>query len=282
MKIAITAVSGHLGRAIAIEAINTLGRDRIIGLARTPDNVKIDGIEIRKGDYNQPDILETSLQGVNALILVSGMDTPQKRIIQHQNVINAAKKSGVKRIAYTSIYGEPNNTTFDSIILANRQTEIDIQNSGLQWTIGRNGLYLEADLESIKQYKRNNLITNCAGEGKCTYTTRRELARAYTEMITNTNHLSKIYNLCGPAITQTELTQAINYAFDLNLTYKAVNIEEYIKDRTTVHGKFLGEIIAGIYVCIQNNTFNVSSDFERVLGRPHQSIAAQIMEYLQS
>jgi len=280
MKIAITAISGRLGKCIAQEAITRLGSGRIIGLARSPNSINIPGVEIRKGDYNNPQELAVSLKGIDALILISGMDTPENRIKQHQNAIKAAKKSGVKRIAYTSIYGEQSGTTFDAIIAANRQTEDDIRKSGLQWIIGRNGLYLEADLESIEQYAPNKELYNSAANGKCAYTTRFELARAYVEMITNRSLLGQTYNLCGPAITQTQLTQAINHAFDLQLKYRAIEVKAYQEDRSRAYGPFLGEIIAGIYEGIKNNVFDVKSDFELVLGRPHQSIAAQIMEYL--
>ena len=70
------------------------------------------GIEVRPGDYDQPDALRTSLAGVDALVLVSGMAPPEDRIGQHRNVIEAANAAGVRKIVYTSIQGPEVGTAF--------------------------------------------------------------------------------------------------------------------------------------------------------------------------
>ncbi len=69
MTIAVTAVSGHLGRAIAQTLIDMPGAETTIGLARTPAKALGLGIEIRPGDYSQPDQLKASLAGVDTLLL---------------------------------------------------------------------------------------------------------------------------------------------------------------------------------------------------------------------
>ena len=90
MKIAITAANGQLGTEIVKATVALLAKENVIGLARTPDKAKNLGIEIRPGDYNDKNVLEKSLQSVDTLLLVSGMDAPEKRITQHRNVIQAA------------------------------------------------------------------------------------------------------------------------------------------------------------------------------------------------
>jgi len=247
MSIAITSVTGQLGQAIALEAIMRLGKNHVIGLARTPEKAQHLGIEVRKGDYNDLATLTSSLQGIKSLLLISGLTTPDKRILQHRNVIEAAKKAGVTKIVYTSIYGTACQSGFDAIIKCNRQTEKDIINSGLNYCIGRNGLYLEADLEAVKDYKKTGKIINCAAHGKCAYTTRKELARAYINLITQDKHLGKTYQLCGPAITQDELATFINEAYHTHLIYECISVEVFKRDRTNAHGDFFGSIISGIY-----------------------------------
>ena len=188
MKIAVTAASGQFGKKIVMATIALLTRDNVIGLARTPDKAKNLGVEIRPGDYNDKNVLEKSLRSVDTLLLVSGMDDPKKRIEQHRNVIQAAQNSGVKKIVYTSVQGADENTAFSPIIQSNRQTEQDISSSGIDWVIGRNGIYIEPDIEYIETYKKHGGIFNCAGDGKCGYTTRPELAYAYAKMLTEDQH----------------------------------------------------------------------------------------------
>jgi NAD(P)H dehydrogenase (quinone) len=172
MKIAITAASGSLGTAIIEELKKHVPADNIVGIARTPENAKNLGVIIRKGDYKIKNDFDIALKGIDVVLLISGMDHPQNRIPQHRNVIYAAKEAGVKKIVYTSIFGKDGKSTFDAIVKSNRQTEKDIQESGLEWVIGRNGLYIEPDIEYIEKYKEAGKITNCAGEGKVSYTTR--------------------------------------------------------------------------------------------------------------
>jgi NAD(P)H dehydrogenase (quinone) len=273
MTIAVTAVSGHLGGAIARDLLTSAGGETIIGLARTPANAQDLGIEIRPGDYGQPEQLRASLAGADTVLLVSGMDAPDARVQQHRNVIEAAKAAGVRKIVYTSIQGVEEGTAFSPVVQSNRQTEADVRDSGLAYAIGRNGIYIEPDVEYIDSYKARGEIANSAGSGKCGYTTRDELAHAYTHLLTDDSLNGQTFNLWGTPISQTELTDYLNGAFGTSLTYREMTPQEYVADRTAELGDFIGPIIGGIYEGIRRGIYDVPSDFETVAGRAHQSWA---------
>lgn len=269
MNIAITAASGHLGAAIVKATVALLDRQNVIGLARTPEKAANLGIEIRAGDYDDKSVLEKSLESVDTLLLVSGMDDPEKRIGQHRNVIQAARNSGVKKIVYTSVQGAEENTSFSPIVQSNRQTEQDIINSELEWVIGRNGIYIEPDIEYIESYKEAGGIFNCAGNGKCGYTTRPELAYAYARMLTEDKHNSQTYNLHGEAISQYQLADYLNFAFDTALTYTPLTVEVYRVQRVAELGEFIGTVIAGIYQGIREGKVDNPSHYFAAAGREH-------------
>ncbi len=279
MKIAVTAASGQLGSAIISQLVSRIGERHVIGIARTPANAKDLGIQIMQGDYNDFEAFENAFHGVDVVLLISGMDAPDKRIGQHQNVIHAAQRAGVRKIVYTSIFGHEQPSAFNAIIASNRQTEKDIQASGMEWVIGRNGLYIEADLEYISTYIEEGKIVNCAGSGRCGYTSRRELARAYAEMILNDKLNGGIYTLSGTAITQQDLADAINRAFSTKLPYVSVAPEVYLKQRQAALGEFMGMVIAGIYTGIQSGSFEVPSDYAKVMGREHFTLDEMIQEF---
>ena len=270
VKIAITAASGKLGSEIVNATGLVIGQENVIGLARTPAKATHLGVEVRQGDYNNREALAASLQGIDAVLLVSGIDAPDKRIGQHRNVIEAAKTAGVSKIVYTSIQGADEGTAFSPVIQSNRQTEQDIRDSGLQWVIGRNGIYIEPDVEYIETYKQAGEIANCAGAGKCGYTNRSELAYAYARMLTEDKHNSKNYNLHGEAITQGELAEYLNLAFGTQLTYRTMTVEDYRRDRVAELGEFFGTVIAGIYEGIRAGAADNPSDFLAAAGRAHQ------------
>ena len=280
MKIAVTTASGLLGSSIIKHLIPESGAENVIGIARSPEKIRHLNIEVKKGDYNSKADFEDALIGVDAVLLVSGNDPPDKRILQHRNVIEAAKINGIKKIVYTSIFGAEKGNAFSPIVASNRQTEKDIQDSGLMWAIGRNGIYVEPDLEYIENYKKEGAITNCAAEGKCGYTSRNELALAYSELLLKDRLAGKTYNLFGTPITQERLTTAINNHFNTNLKYVNIEPNEYMRQRKGELGSFLGTIIAGIYTGIKTGAFDGKSHFEKVTGRPHKTIDQMIEDFM--
>ncbi|MGJ8738601.1 SDR family oxidoreductase [Zobellia laminariae] len=282
MKIAVTSASGKLGASIVKHLVDLIGKENVIGIARTPEKAKHLGVEIRKGDYNNREDFNSALKGVDKVLLVSGMDEPQKRIEQHRNVIEAAKQNGVQKIVYTSIIGSETGTAFSPVVNSNRQTEEDVRNSGIHWINGRNGIYIEPDLEYIDTYVKEGEIRNCAADGKCGYTSREELGFAYAQLLYNDSLSDNTYNLLGEAITQTQLAEYINEVYKTDLKYTSVSVEEYKKERQEALGEFMGTVIAGIYEGIRNGANVVPSDFEKVAGRPHKSTLEIIKNYHQN
>jgi len=269
MTIAVTAANGKLGSEI-IKALSRLGTHSVVGLARTPAKAQHEGVEIRKGDYNSQIDLEQSLRSIRTVLLVSGMDEPAKRIEQHRNVIRAARNAGVRKIVYTSVQGAETGNAFSPIVQSNRQTEQDVRDSDLDWAIGRNGIYIEPDVDCIDAYKKAGCIANCAGDRKCGYTTRAELAYAYARMLTEDEHNGQTYNLHGEALTQAQLASHLNRAFDTNLIYRKMTVEEYRRERVAELGEFLGGMIAGIYAGIREGAMDNPSQYMKVADREHK------------
>jgi len=279
MKIAVTAANGQMGTSIVGELIKQIGEKNVIGIARSPEKATHLGIEIRKGDYNNRCDFDAALTGVDKVLLISGFDEPQKRIQQHRNVIEAAKQNGVKKIVYTSIVGDEEKNAFSPVVQSNRLTEEDIINSGLDWSIGRNGIYIDPDLEYIDTYVKEGEIRNCAGDGKCAYISRAELGYAYAKMLIENHHNGKIYNLVGKPISQKYLAEQINEVFNTKLKYNPISVEDYTKERKEELGEFIGGIIAGIYKGINDGVYNIKSDYEKAAGRPCKSVIKMMKEF---
>lgn len=279
MKIAITSANGQLGRAVVKRAIEAFGADNVVGLARTPEKAQDLGIEIRTGDYNNQKDFEESLQGIEVVVILSGNAYPEDRILQHRNIINGAKVAGVRKIIYGSIFGEVGKCSFDAVINSNRQTEADVAASGLEYAISRNGLYLEPDLDYIDNYIQAGEVMNSAGEGKCGYTSRDELAYAYMCLAKDDSFNGGTYMMSGACITQQELTDLLNDAYGLDLTYRAVSVQAYKNERIAELGDYLGPIIGGIYEGIRNGAMDMPSDYEKVTGRLHKTVQEIIELY---
>ena len=269
MKIAVTAASGQLGTAIVEATSRLVGQDSVIAVARTPDKAKTLGVEVRAGSYDDRSALEQAFKGIDTVLLVSGMDAPDRRIVQHRHVIEAAKAAGVRKMVYTSVQGPLTDSAFAPIVQSNRQTEEDLKASGLDWVIGRNGIYIEPDVEYIDKYAAQGEIANCAGGGLCGYTTRPELAFAYARMLAQPQHSGKTYKLHGEVITQATLAQHLSDAFGVKLCYRDMDVAAYRAERIAELGEFVGNVIARIYQGIRAGAYDARSDFALAAGREH-------------
>lgn len=123
----------------------------------------------------------------------------------------------------------------------------------------------------IDSYRKTGEIANSAGQGRCGYTTRPELACAYARLLTSSYSDGKTVDLHGTPMTQSELAAHLNETFGTELSYRAMTPADYVSDRTAELGDFFGPIIGGIYDGIRQGVFEKPSDFEAVAGRPHQS-----------
>jgi uncharacterized protein YbjT (DUF2867 family) len=59
-------------------------------------------VTVREADYGKPETLDRALAGIDTLLLISSNEIG-RRATQHRNVIEAAKKAGVKWVVYTSL-----------------------------------------------------------------------------------------------------------------------------------------------------------------------------------
>lgn len=103
--IAVTGANGQLGRLVVKGLLGRKQANQIVAAVRHPEQaqaLRSLGVEVRKADYDRTETLQKAFQDVERLLLISAV-VPGERLRQHQAVIDAAKKTGVNFIAYTSM-----------------------------------------------------------------------------------------------------------------------------------------------------------------------------------
>lgn len=288
MKIAVTAASGRLGRALLGKLVQRAGADMIIGVAREPGRLDVPGIETRAGDYHSPESMAAALAGVDVVVLISAPVTPgTDRVKMHRNVIGAAQRAGVRKLVFTSVIGDGSaqDTLFADTRAVNQQTESDVQASGLDWIIARNGFYLELDLGHIRLAdQRDGVYRNNAGDGRCGYISIDEIADATAELALRDDCNGRVLNIIGETVSQAELIDLANEVFGLNVRYEPMSVEENIArfmqdERIAARGEEVAQMLTGAFQCIASGDLDVSPDFERAAGRPAKSIRQQMEEF---
>lgn len=225
MKIAITGATGQLGRLAVAKLKERTAAENLVALVRNPSKAEDLGIEARVFDYSKPETLVNSLKGIDTLFLISGSEIGQREI-QHKNVINAAKQTGVKRIVYTSIL----NASTSEMALAPEHvaTEKALAESGLTYTILRNGWYTENYAGSILGSIQAGGFIGSAGEGKISSATREDYAEAAAVVLTTEGHENKIYELAGDdAYTLSDLAAEISKQTGKDIPYNNLSEADF-------------------------------------------------------
>lgn len=225
MKIGVTGATGQLGRLVVELLKEKVSSDKIVALVRNPEKASDLGIEAIAFDYTQLENLGDSLKGIDKLLLISGNEIG-KRFPQHKSVIDAAKQAGVKHLFYTSILHADKSPL--SLAVEHLATEVAIKESGLTYTILRNGWYTENYTGSAKGAVAAGAFIGNAGDGKIASAARVDYAEAAAVVLTGKGHEGKTYELAGDeAYTLTELAAEISKQCDKSIPYNNLTEAEY-------------------------------------------------------
>lgn len=135
--IAVSGATGHLGRLVIEQLSQKVPPSQLIAIFRNPEKAKdlaAKGIHVRKGDYDQPQTLESAIGGAEKLLLISAPELG-KRARQHESVIAAAKKAGVKLLVYMSLLHADRSSS--SLAPEHLATEQAIRASGLPFVFAK-------------------------------------------------------------------------------------------------------------------------------------------------
>lgn len=284
MKIAVTAASGRLGHALLQVLPSRAGVRDVVAVARDPARVQVPGIGKRVGDYGSADGMCTALKGIDTVVMISApVAAGGERVGLHRNVIEGARRAGVRRILFTSVIGNGRemDTMFGPTQEVNRRTEADLESSGLEWVIGRNGLYLELDLIQMRKAGETGVYSNSAGEGRCPYISINEIAFAYACLATDSGHAGHICNISGEALSQAALLRQACEVFGFSARYEAISDEACIaKFRALMpeRGEAVARMLTGCFQSIRAGAFDVPSHFADATGRPAKSVREMMLE----
>jgi NAD(P)H dehydrogenase (quinone) len=280
MTIGVTGATGQLGRLL-VRRLKENASAQVIALVRSPQKAADLGVTVREADYDKPETLDNALTGIDTLLLISGNEVG-KRIVQHRNAIEAAKKNRVKRIVYTSIlHADTTPLSFGDEDLA---TEAAIRSSGITYTILRNGWYTEMYTNFIPSALASGAFIGCAGSGKISSATRLDLAEAAVMVLATEGHQGRIYELAGDtAYTLFELAAAVSKQTGKNLPYRNLSMPEYaaaLKDFGVPEGK--AQAIAGFDVAAsQDALYDNSRQLSKLIGRPTTPLSKAVAEALE-
>lgn len=281
--IAITGATGQLGQLVIEELLKTVPASQIVAIVRNPakaDALSQRGIVIRQADYTDQVAFTNALNGVDKLLLISSSEVGQ-RAAQHQNVINAAKAAGVKLIAYTSLLHA--DTSPLGLHVEHVETEKALAESGVPYTLLRNGWYTENYLASVPPALEHGVFIGAAGEGKIASATRADYAAAAAKVVSEEGHAGKVYELAGDsAWTLSELTAELSRLSGKPVAYQNLSEADFA---AALKGAGLPAGLADMLAdsdtgASRGGLFDDSRTLSKLIGRPTTPLAESIKAIL--
>ncbi|WP_411153018.1 SDR family oxidoreductase [Streptomyces sp. A30] len=279
MSVIVTGATGHLGRFVIDGLLEKVMADQITAVVRSEEKAAdfaARGLKTWIADYNIPETFDGLFSADDKVLLISSNELTKDRGGQHKGVLDAAKAAGVAFFAYTSGLG----TVTAAIADGDRRTEAAIIESGLPYTLLRNGWYNENYTEQLAPVLQYNTVTQAAGDGHVASAARADYAAAAVAVLTGEGHENKTYELSGnTAWSFAEYAAELSRQTGKEIVYNAVSVEAYTDILTGQAG--LPEPLAAIFADVeasieQGELASTGGVLSRLIGRPTTPIADSI------
>ncbi|MEU0384401.1 SDR family oxidoreductase [Streptomyces chartreusis] len=278
MSIIVTGATGNLGRHVVEQLLEKVPAEQITAVVRNAEKAADfaeRGVRIALADYNAPASFDGLFSAGDKVLLVSGNEFDKGRVQQHKVVIDAAKAAGVALLAYTSAPGTLTAALADD----HRGTEELLLDSGVPYTLLRNGWYHENYTENLAPVLEHDAVVAAAGEGKVSSASRADYAAAAVAVLTGEGHENKTYELGGDsAWSFAEYAAELSRQTGREITYNAVSTE-VLTGILTGAGlpEPLAQTLAGVDASIEKGELVVSTgDLSRLAGRPTTPLSEAI------
>ncbi len=278
MAIVVTAATGQLGSKV-VERLLARGvpAEEILATARRPEalaDLEDKGVRVARLDYDDVDA-EVLSEG-DVVLLVSG-DKPGSRVPQHESVIRAAAKANAARIVYTSAPAADDT----DLVLApeHAATERLIKESGLPYTLLRNGWYTENYQQAFEQARATGTVVASVGDARVASAARADFADAAAVVLSSDGHEGATYELSGDhAWDFDELAAAFADALDRPVSYEPVSPERH---QQILVEAGLDEGTAGFVVALDQNIAAgllsvTTGELSRLIERPTTPLAETV------
>jgi NAD(P)H dehydrogenase (quinone) len=282
--ILVTGATGHFGNLTIDYLLKTgIPANQISALVRNADkgqDLKTKGINLVFGDYNDYASLVKAFSGVEKLLFVSGNDIPN-RLSQHERVVKAAKEAKVEHFIYTS--GERKDETPNSPLWlfakAHFETERLLKESGLTYTILKNGLYMDFIPFFIGDVLKTEMIYLPAGQGKVSFALRSEMAEAAAKVLSSEGHENKVYDFVNTeAYSYDDVAMYISEITGKNINYISPTPEEFTEALSKSDGAIPEDFVGILLAQAQGDGDITSHDLENLIGRKLTSLKSFLQE----
>ncbi|ANM17815.1 NmrA-like family protein [Rhizobium sp. N541] len=278
--ILVTGAAGQLGQRVIHHLLETykVAPGTIVAATRSPEklaDLANKGVLTRKADFDDAAGLEKAFAGIDRLLIIStdALDTPGKRLAQHQAAVAAAVKAGVKHIAYTSMPAPDDSlVTFAPDHLG---SENAIKASGIAHTIIRDAWYHDNYMHSMPHNLQGGKWYSATGVGKVSTISRDDCALAIAAALASGTSESATYTLTGAvSLNNRQIAAIISDVAGKQLEVVDVNDEQLGQGmRGAGLPGFVADMLVSADANIRAGKFDIlTGDFTKLTGKRPQSL----------
>ncbi|NQW16081.1 MAG: SDR family oxidoreductase [Chloroflexi bacterium] len=250
------------------ESVRALARD-----AEKAQPLKDLGAEVAVGDLSDPSTLGPAFDGIDSVFLVTGIVDNAAQ--NGASAIDASKIAGVSHLVrYSAIGG-----SLDSPVALGRdhaQTELDVKESGIPYTILRTQTYMQNLLVAAATIASDGAIHLPYRDGRVGMVDVRDIGIFAVELLVRGGEIGKTYTITGPeSIDLHQAASAISDAIGKDVNYVDIPPEAA---QQALLGFGLSEWLVNQYLAYFEEFASgaadfISDDFEQLMGRKPLSVA---------
>ena len=270
--IIVTGANGHLGRDIVHSLLNRMPAVQIVGSVREPEKageLADLGVEIRHGDFAEPETLNGAFANAEQVLIVSADKLGDEALSLHRAAIDAAGRSGARRILYTSHMGARSDSPF-APAAQHWGTERNLEASDVPFTSLRHGFYAESCLHMIGDGLKGGEL-RVPEDGPVSWTARADLAEADAAILASDEPWD------GPtppltatvAVTMAEIAATASEVLGREIRHTVLSDEDWVKERMAAGVPAIyAEMLVGTFRAARRGDFAATDPtLARLLGR---------------
>jgi uncharacterized protein YbjT (DUF2867 family) len=263
-RILVTGATGNIGK----EVINLLKAKNANFIAGTTSGKAIEGVETIKLDFADKTSLEKAMQGITTLFML--LPSHPEIVKWGENIIDAAKKSGINHIVRSS--GSFANSNSDLLIeKLLGTTDINLKESGINFTITGPSSFMQNFATTLVSDYKGGTIYQAAGDGKLAWVDTRDIAAVNVEVLLNPEkYVNQTLIITGSeSFNYEEAINRMNNILGKETKYVAIPNEAAIQAMKDIHfPPFIIDLLISLNESIKQGHFVETTDtIEKVTGK---------------
>ena len=235
--ILVTGATGTVGSEVVKQILSVKGEKGEEGMivkaaARSANDSTFRNLEVQvvQLDYNKPDSLSTALRHADKLFLLTPFQSNMVDLTS--NLVNEAKKAGVKYIVKQSVLGADAEPAITPSRLQ-RQAEMIIEESGIPFTFLRPNFFMQNFVTFYSHFiKTQGAFYVPAGDAKASFVDVRDIAAVAVQVLNGnkngeSKHTGKAYDITGgEAISYGQAAEILSKEIGKKVNYVNISDED--------------------------------------------------------